>query len=152
MSSSAYYVVHASYPHLPPPAPLRALLPPQRMDQMQHSEGRNDTYWFAPIVADAEAGFGGNLNAYEVGPPGLIRAVTLYWQTAGAPLTLACVLRASNRSCIPSLPHGKSVAAAQFPLCICMYQNVAMRLLPFESPRKPPAARGMSNDSIPWCD
>ncbi|KAG2447786.1 hypothetical protein HYH02_007243 [Chlamydomonas schloesseri] len=38
----------------------------QRMDQMQHSEGRGDTYWFAPIVADAEAGFGGNLNAYEL--------------------------------------------------------------------------------------
>jgi isocitrate lyase len=28
----------------------------QRMDQIQHSEGRGDTYWFAPIVADAEAG------------------------------------------------------------------------------------------------
>ncbi|EFJ40191.1 hypothetical protein VOLCADRAFT_84620 [Volvox carteri f. nagariensis] len=38
----------------------------QRMDQMQHSEGRNDIHWFAPIVADAEAGFGGNLNAYEL--------------------------------------------------------------------------------------
>jgi isocitrate lyase len=36
------------------------------MDQMQHSEGRSDVHWFAPIVADAEAGFGGNLNAYEV--------------------------------------------------------------------------------------
>ncbi|KAG2492441.1 hypothetical protein HYH03_009384 [Edaphochlamys debaryana] len=38
----------------------------QRMDQMQHSEGKKDVYWFAPIVADAEAGFGGNLNAYEL--------------------------------------------------------------------------------------
>lgn len=38
----------------------------QRMDQIQHSEGKSDTYWFAPIVADAEAGFGGNLNAYEL--------------------------------------------------------------------------------------
>ncbi|KXZ43613.1 hypothetical protein GPECTOR_85g343 [Gonium pectorale] len=38
----------------------------QRMDQMQHSEGRSDIHWFAPIVADAEAGFGGNLNAYEL--------------------------------------------------------------------------------------
>jgi isocitrate lyase len=38
----------------------------QRADQIQHSEGRNDIHWFAPIVADAEAGFGGNLNAYEL--------------------------------------------------------------------------------------
>ncbi|MBI2212566.1 MAG: isocitrate lyase [Acidobacteria bacterium] len=38
----------------------------QRADQIDHSEGRSDTYWFAPIVADAEAGFGGPLNAFEL--------------------------------------------------------------------------------------
>ncbi|KAJ9506447.1 hypothetical protein QJQ45_019428 [Haematococcus lacustris] len=38
----------------------------QRADQIQHAEGRKDVHWFAPIVADAEAGFGGNLNAYEL--------------------------------------------------------------------------------------
>ena len=38
----------------------------QRADQIDHSEGKNDTYWFAPIVADAEAGFGGCLNAFEL--------------------------------------------------------------------------------------
>jgi len=38
----------------------------QRADQIDHSEGRHDTYWFAPIVADAEAGFGGCLNAFEL--------------------------------------------------------------------------------------
>ncbi|MBV9669883.1 MAG: isocitrate lyase [Acidobacteriales bacterium] len=37
-----------------------------RADQVHHAEGKNDTYWFAPIVADAEAGFGGNLNAFEL--------------------------------------------------------------------------------------
>ncbi len=37
-----------------------------RADQIHHAEGQNDTYWFAPIVADAEAGFGGNLNAFEL--------------------------------------------------------------------------------------
>ena len=37
-----------------------------RADQVDHAEGKNGTYWFAPIVADAEAGFGGNLNAYEL--------------------------------------------------------------------------------------
>jgi isocitrate/methylisocitrate lyase len=38
----------------------------QRADQISQAEGRNGTYWFAPIVADAEAGFGGNLNAFEL--------------------------------------------------------------------------------------
>ena len=39
----------------------------QRADQIDHSEGRVDGFdWFAPIVADAEAGFGGPLNVYEL--------------------------------------------------------------------------------------
>ncbi len=38
----------------------------QRADQIQHMEGSGDTYWFAPIIADAEAGFGGPLNAFEL--------------------------------------------------------------------------------------
>jgi isocitrate lyase len=38
----------------------------QRADQIQHSEGKGDISWFAPIVADAEAGFGGPLNVFEI--------------------------------------------------------------------------------------
>src|SRR5687768_17549425 len=38
----------------------------QRADQIDHCEGRSDTHWFAPIIADAEAGFGGCLNAFEL--------------------------------------------------------------------------------------
>jgi isocitrate lyase len=38
----------------------------QRADQIQWSEGKNDIDYFAPIVADAEAGFGGVLNAFEL--------------------------------------------------------------------------------------
>jgi isocitrate/methylisocitrate lyase len=37
-----------------------------RADQIDWAEGRNGTYWLAPIVADAEAGFGGALNAFEL--------------------------------------------------------------------------------------
>ena len=37
-----------------------------RADQIHHSEGKNGINWFAPIVADAEAGFGGCLNAFEL--------------------------------------------------------------------------------------
>ena len=38
----------------------------QRADQVQCAEGQGDTYWFAPIIADAEAGFGGPLNVFEL--------------------------------------------------------------------------------------
>jgi isocitrate lyase len=37
-----------------------------RADQIQWSEGKNEVDFFAPIVADAEAGFGGVLNAFEL--------------------------------------------------------------------------------------
>ncbi len=38
----------------------------RRADQIQHAEGRDGRDYFAPIVADAEAGFGGPLNAFEL--------------------------------------------------------------------------------------
>jgi isocitrate lyase len=38
----------------------------QRADQIAHLAGKDDTYWMAPIVADAESGFGGILNAFEL--------------------------------------------------------------------------------------
>ena len=38
----------------------------QRADQIHHSEGDDSIDWFAPIIADAEAGFGGQLNCFEL--------------------------------------------------------------------------------------
>src|SRR4051794_18611731 len=38
----------------------------QRADQITHSEGDDSIDWFAPILADAEAGFGGQLNCFEL--------------------------------------------------------------------------------------
>jgi len=37
-----------------------------RADQISHMEGKEDINWFAPIIADAEAGFGGTLNVFEL--------------------------------------------------------------------------------------
>lgn len=37
-----------------------------RADQIHHSKGKNGIHWMAPIIADAEAGFGGSLNAFEL--------------------------------------------------------------------------------------
>jgi len=61
------YPDQSLYPATSAPALVRrlnnALL---RADQIDAAEGRNATYWLAPIVADAEAGFGGPLNAFEL--------------------------------------------------------------------------------------
>jgi isocitrate lyase len=61
------YPDQSLYPANSAPALVRrinnALL---RADEIEHAEGRNGTYWLVPIVADAEAGFGGPLNAFEL--------------------------------------------------------------------------------------
>src|SRR4051812_15772832 len=61
------YPDQSLYPANSAPALVRrlnnALL---RADQIDRSEGTSGTYWLAPIVADAEAGFGGPLNAFEL--------------------------------------------------------------------------------------
>jgi isocitrate lyase len=65
--SGQTYPDQSLYPVSSGPALVRrisnALL---RADQIDAAEGRNGTYWLAPIVADAEAGFGGPLNAFEL--------------------------------------------------------------------------------------
>jgi isocitrate lyase len=63
----ATYPDQSLYPANSVPAVVRRLNAAlQRADQIDWAEGRNGTDWFAPIVADAEAGFGGALNAYEL--------------------------------------------------------------------------------------
>jgi isocitrate lyase len=61
------YPDQSLYPANSVPAVVRAINNALlRADQLHHCEGDGDTYWFAPIVADAEAGFGGALNAFEL--------------------------------------------------------------------------------------
>jgi isocitrate lyase len=65
--SGATYPDMSLYPSNSAPALVRRINAAlQRADQIQCLDCENGTYWFAPIVADAEAGFGGNLNAYEL--------------------------------------------------------------------------------------
>ena len=65
--AGATYPDQSLYPVSSAPALVRrlnnALL---RADQIDWAEGRTVTHWLAPILADAEAGFGGPLNAYEL--------------------------------------------------------------------------------------
>ena len=79
----------------------------RRTDQIAHSEGDDSTYWMAPIVADAEAGFGGALNAFE-----LMKAMI----EAGAP---ACTSRTSS-------PRRRS-AATSAARCWCRWRSTSAR-------------------------
>jgi isocitrate lyase len=62
------YPDQSLYPVTSGPALVRRLNNAlRRADQIEHAEGsEDDRYWLAPILADAEAGFGGVLNAFEL--------------------------------------------------------------------------------------
>ncbi len=61
------YPDQSLYPTTSAPALVRRLNNAlRRADQIEAAEGGNGRYWLAPIVADAEAGFGGPLNAFEL--------------------------------------------------------------------------------------
>jgi isocitrate lyase len=66
-TSGRMYPYQSLYPVDSVPAVVRrinaALL---RADQIEAAEGKTERYWMAPIMADAEAGFGGPLNAHEL--------------------------------------------------------------------------------------
>lgn len=65
--SGQMYPDQSLYPSNSVPSLVRALNNALlRADQIHHAEGKNGMYWLAPIVADAEAGFGGCLNAFEL--------------------------------------------------------------------------------------
>ncbi|RAY11128.1 isocitrate lyase [Actinomadura craniellae] len=107
------YPDQSIYPANSVPAVVRrinnALL---RADQIQWSEGKGDTHWMVPIVADAEAGFGGVLNAFEL-MKGMIAAgaAGVHWEDQ----------LASEKKCghlggkvlIPTGQHVKTLNAAR---------------------------------------
>ncbi|MBV8224909.1 MAG: isocitrate lyase [Verrucomicrobia bacterium] len=93
----------------------RALL---RADQIRHLEGRHHTHWMAPIVADAEAGFGGPLNVFE-----LVKAMI---EAGAAGVHLEDQL-ASEKKCghmggkvlVPTLHAIKHLIAARLAADVC---------------------------------
>lgn len=66
-TASAMYPDQSLYPANAAPELCRRINRTlQRADQIEHAEGGAKRDWFAPIIADAEAGFGGPLNAFEI--------------------------------------------------------------------------------------
>jgi len=95
----------------------------QRADQIDHSEDKHDIDWFAPIIADAEAGFGGPLNAYE-----LMKAMI----EAGASCVHYEDQLASEKKCghmggkvlVPTSQFIKTLTAARLAADVCAVDTV----------------------------
>jgi isocitrate lyase len=105
-----------------------------RADQIEHSEGGARRDWFAPIVADAEAGFGGPLNAFEI-----MRAFI----EAGAAAVHFEDQLASEKKCghlggkvlIPTAAHERNLTAARLAADVCGVPALVMARTDAESAR-----------------
>src|SRR4051794_19474322 len=90
----------------------------QRADQIEHSEGGAKIDWFVPIVADAEAGFGGPLNAFEI--------MKAYVEAGAAGVHFEDQLASEKKSghfggkgLIPTAAHIRNLDAAPLAAHVC---------------------------------
>lgn len=104
----------------------------QRADQIEHSEGGAERDWFAPIVADAEAGFGGPLNCFEI--------MKAYIEAGAAGVHFEDQL-ASEKKCghlggkvlIPTQAHIRNLNAARLAADVCGVPTVLVARTDAES-------------------
>ncbi|MEA3063319.1 MAG: isocitrate lyase, partial [Sphingomonadales bacterium] len=106
----------------------------QRADQIEHIEGGAGRDWFAPIVADAEAGFGGPLNAFEI--------MKAYIEAGAAGAHFEDQL-ASEKKCghlggkvlIPTAAHIRNLDAARLAADVCGVPTLLIARTDAESAR-----------------
>ena len=104
----------------------------QRADQIEHAEGAAKRDWFAPIVADAEAGFGGPLNCFEI--------MKAYIEAGAAGVHFEDQL-ASEKKCghlggkvlIPTQAHIRNLDAARLAADVCGVPTVLVARTDAES-------------------
>ena len=104
----------------------------QRADQIEHAEGGASRDWFAPIVADAEAGFGGPLNCFEI--------MKAYIEAGAAGVHFEDQL-ASEKKCghlggkvlIPTQAHVRNLNAARLAADVCGVPTVLVARTDAES-------------------
>ena len=104
----------------------------QRADQIEHAEGAATRDWFAPIVADAEAGFGGPLNCFEI--------TKAYIEAGAAGVHFEDQL-ASEKKCghlggkvlIPTQAHVRNLDAARLAADVCGVPTVLVARTDAES-------------------
>jgi isocitrate lyase len=105
-----------------------------RVDQIEHSEGGSTRDWFAPIIADAEAGFGGPLNAFEI--------MKAYIEAGAAGVHFEDQL-ASEKKCghlggkvlIPTAAHERNLVAARLAADVCRVPTLVIARTDAESAR-----------------
>ena len=103
-----------------------------RADQIEHAEGGAKRDWFAPIVADAEAGFGGPLNAFEI--------MKAFIEAGAAGVHFEDQL-ASEKKCghlggkvlIPTAAHERNLIAARLAADVCGTPTLVMARTDAES-------------------
>src|SRR5262245_29470794 len=103
-----------------------------RADQIDSVEGKNGTYWLAPIVADAEAGFGGPLTAFEI--------MKAFIEAGAAGVHFEDQL-ASEKKCghlggkvlIPAAAHERNLIAARLAADVCGTPTIVMARTDAES-------------------
>jgi isocitrate lyase len=106
----------------------------QRADQIEHAEGGAQRDWFAPIVADAEAGFGGPLNCFEI--------MKAYIEAGAAGVHFEDQL-ASEKKCghlggkvlIPTQAHIRNLDAARLAADVCGVPTILVARTDAESAR-----------------
>ena len=104
----------------------------QRADQIEHSEGGAKRDWYAPIVADAEAGFGGPLNCFEI--------MKAYIEAGAAGVHYEDQL-SSEKKCghlggkvlIPTQAHIRNLCAARLAADVCATPTLIMSRTDAES-------------------
>jgi isocitrate lyase len=104
----------------------------QRADQIEHAEGGAERDWFVPIVADAEAGFGGPLNCFEI--------MKAYIEAGAAGVHFEDQL-ASEKKCghlggkvlIPTQAHIRNLDAARLAADVCGVPTVLVARTDAES-------------------
>jgi isocitrate lyase len=106
----------------------------QRADQIEHMEDGSSRDWFAPIVADAEAGFGGPLNCFEI--------MKAYIEAGAAGVHFEDQL-ASEKKCghlggkvlIPTQAHIRNLQAARLAADVCGVPTILIARTDAESAR-----------------
>lgn len=134
-TASAMYPDQSLYPANAAPELCRRINRTlQRADQIEHSEGGAKRDWFAPIVADAEAGFGGPLNCFEI---------TKAFIEAGAAGVHFEDQLASEKKCghlggkvlIPTQAHVRNLCAARLAADVCGVPTLIVARTDAESAR-----------------
>ena len=106
----------------------------ERADQIEHAEGGAKRDWFAPIVADAEAGFGGPLNAFEIMKAFIEAGVAGVHYEDQLSSEKKCG-HLGGKVLIPTAAHEHNLTAARLAADVCGVPSIVLARTDAESAR-----------------